>query len=171
MTPNLGQAFSKTYVMTDFVFILLADFFLPVLLVFDFDHWVCKESMHRIHIQIIFTSRNFFFLVLLCQMCQCNKVVHTVEFQPFSVIWLFLGLNSLKEASSAVVHLNPETLHTVIDSSQYSVAGPVWLLERHLRLHFNCVCLRKWTGIELIFAPCIFNFLRYCLIVFASVKD
>lgn len=42
---------------------------------------------------------NFF----LCQTCQCNKVLHTVEIWVFPVIWPFLTW-TLGEASPAVVH-------------------------------------------------------------------
>lgn len=112
-----GQASSKPYVMTHLY--LTCSSVLPriwnnecsffgggVLLVFNFDHNVC------VHIQTVFTLR----CLLMCQMCQCNKVLYTVEFSTFPVIWLFMGW-TLGEALSAVVHLYSEhpNVYTVIN--------------------------------------------------------
>lgn len=60
--------------------------------------------------------------LLLCQMCQCNKVLHTVEFSTFPVIWLLMGW-TLGEALSAVVHLYSEhpNVYTVIDKPRRNV--------------------------------------------------
>lgn len=69
-------------------------------------HVHVRSKCHKVStVRFIFHLKIYF----LCQTCQCNKVLYTVEFSAFPVIWLFLCL-TLGEASSAVVHLN-----TVID--------------------------------------------------------
>lgn len=109
------QAFSKIYVMKHFIFIWLVLFFHICKMWFYSIFWryCCISSLTLItrcaRSELAASTLRLFLLLrrclLLCQMCQCNKVLYTVEFSAFSVIWLILGW-TLGEASSAVVHLN-----------------------------------------------------------------
>lgn len=108
-TQSQGQAFSK--ICNDSFNHYFAFYFLYLaihirLSVIFILWWYCfsliliTRCVRSAHIEITFT-------LLLCQMCQCNKVIYTVEFSTFSVMWLFMGW-TLGEASSAVVHLQTQ---------------------------------------------------------------
>lgn len=108
MTQYFTCSCFTRYIRHCVIFLFLLRSLLLVILfsvAFIFDHKVCKELIHIIHIQIVFKLWE----LLLCQMFQCNKVVYTVEFSVFPVIWVFIDW-TLGEASSTVVHLNSEQI-------------------------------------------------------------
>lgn len=50
----------------------LFGFFGTILLVFNFDPYVCKELIHNIHIQIVLNLRR-------CFLCSCAKCVNAIR--------------------------------------------------------------------------------------------
>lgn len=108
-------------------------------------------------------------------MFQCNKVVYTVEFSVFPVIWVFYGLNSgrsfiycgaselwtreilhcsrqAKEKSSVLSHSADSIVYTCSWFTGNSYVNRV--VRKTLNSTFassvKTVCLWKWTGIDLI---------------------